>query len=181
MNASTRFGLLLAAGIMTAGASAGQAADMGDWIGTWGASAQPVWAPDFLPSPKVPPNFFNQTVRELATISIGGSRVRVVLTNEYGTKPLTIGAAHIAIFDKGAPIQAGSDRALTFGGKDQITIPPGAPAISDPVDLAVPPLGTLAVSLYLPVVAPATTMHWEGRQTASSPEPSPPDGARPAS
>src|SRR5690348_9578990 len=104
MNASTRFGLLLAAGIMTAGASAGQAADRGDWIGTWGASAQPVWAPDFLPSPKVPPNFFNQTVRELATISIGGSRVRVVLTNEYGTRPLTIGAAHIAIFDKGAAI-----------------------------------------------------------------------------
>jgi lysophospholipase L1-like esterase len=167
MNASTRLGLLLAVGIMTAGASPGRAADTGDWIGTWGASAQPVWAPDFLPSPKVPPNFFNQTVRELATISIGGSRVRIVLTNEYGTKPLTIGAAHIAIFDKGAAIQAGSDRALTFGGKDQITIPPGAPAISDPVDLAVPPLGTLAVSLYLPVVAPATTMHWEGRQTAS--------------
>ena len=70
MNASTRFGLLLAVGIITAGASHGRAADMSDWIGTWGASAQPVWAPDFLPSPKVPPNFFNQTIRELATISI---------------------------------------------------------------------------------------------------------------
>jgi len=115
----------------------------------------------------VPPNFFDQTVRELATISIGGSKVRVVLTNEYGTRPLTIGAAHVAIFDKGAAIQAGSDRALTFGGKDQITIPPGAPAISDPVDLAVAPLATLAVSLYLPAVSPSTTFHWEGRQTAS--------------
>jgi lysophospholipase L1-like esterase len=167
MNVRTGFGILLAAGIAAAGAAGAGASEAGDWIGTWGASAQPVWASDFFAPPKVPPNFFDQTVRELATISIGGSKVRVVLTNEYGTRPLTIGAAHVAIFDKGAAIQAGSDRALTFGGKDQITIPPGAPAISDPVDLAVAPLATLAVSLYLPAVSPATTFHWEGRQTAA--------------
>src|SRR6185437_6177484 len=93
MSVRACFAILLAAGIAAADAATARAAETGDWIGTWGASAQPVWAPDFLPPPKVPPNYFDQTVRELATISIGGSKVRVVLTNEYGTKPLTIGAA----------------------------------------------------------------------------------------
>jgi len=39
----------------------------------------------------------DQTVRQIAHVSIGGSRVRIVLSNEYGTRPLTIGAAHIAL------------------------------------------------------------------------------------
>jgi hypothetical protein len=92
--------------------------------------------------------------------------VRVVLSNEYGTRPLVVGAAHVAVSDKDAAIQAGSDRTLTFGGHASITIPSGAPAISDPVDLTVAPFGSLAVSLFLPEVTPTTTMHWEGVQTA---------------
>jgi lysophospholipase L1-like esterase len=89
-----------------------------------------------------------------------------VLSNEYGTRPLVVGAAHVAVSDKDAAIQAGSDRTLTFGGHASITIPSGAPAISDPVDLTVAPFGSLAVSLFLPEVTPTTTMHWEGVQTA---------------
>ena len=153
----------IAAALLAAGA---QGAEAEDWIGTWGASAQPVWDKDFLAPPKVPPNFWNQTLREAATVSVGGSKVRIVLSNEYGNKPVTIGAAHIAVVDKGSAIAAGSDRALTFGGKPGFTIPPGAPAVSDPVDLSVAPLSTLAVSLYFPVVTPVETFHWEGRQTA---------------
>ena len=80
---------------------------------------------------------------------------------------MLIGAAHIAVSEKGAVIEAGSDRALTFGGHASITIPPGAPAISDPVDLTVARFGSLAVSLFLPEVTPTTTMHWEGVQTIS--------------
>jgi hypothetical protein len=45
-------------------------------------------------------------------------------------------------------------------------VPPGAPIWSDPVDIAVPALGSLAVSLYLPEVTPTTTWHNDGRQTA---------------
>jgi lysophospholipase L1-like esterase len=55
---------------------------------------------------------------------------------------------------------------LTFGGESSITIPPGAPVISDPVDLAVAPLSQLSVSLFFPETAPATTIHWDGHQTA---------------
>src|SRR4029434_8643471 len=61
---------------------------------------------------------------------------------------------------------AGSDRVLTFSHKESFTLPPSALAISDPVDLAVPPLSSVAVSLFLPKVTPTATMHWDGRQTA---------------
>ena len=76
----------------------------------------------------------DQTVRQIAHVSIGGSRVRIVLSNEYGTRPLTIGAAHIALAGGGSSIVAGSDRPLTFGGRTSFTIPLGAPAVSEPVD-----------------------------------------------
>jgi lysophospholipase L1-like esterase len=165
MGARKRFGVLLTVVTVIAGAASARAAE-GGWIGTWAASAQPVWGGDFFAPPKVPPNFWNQTVRQLATVSIGGARLRVRLTNEYGTRPLVISAAHVALRDKGSAIQPGSDRPLTFAGKSSITIPPGAPAISDPVDLAVEPLSTLAVSLFFAEVTPATTFHWDGHNTA---------------
>jgi hypothetical protein len=79
---------------------------------------------------------------------------------------LVIGAAHVALSDQGSAIKAGSDRVLTFSHKESFTIPPSALAISDPVDLAVPPLSSVAVSLFLPKVTPTATMHWDGRQTA---------------
>ena len=120
----------------------------------------------FLRADRFPRNLWNQTIRQVARVSLGGSQVRVVISNEYGTAPLVVGAAHVALSDGGAAIKAGSDRALTFSGNPSVTIPPGAPAISDPVDLDVAPLGSVAVSLYFPEVAPTTTMHWDGRQTA---------------
>lgn len=122
------------AAVLLAAPSA-RAADPPRWIGTWTASAQPVWDTDFFPGIKFPRTFWNQTLRQVARVSIGGSRVRVVLSNEYGTRPVTIGAAHAAISDGGAKIAAGSDRVLTFGGLKTVVIPPGAPVVSDPVDL----------------------------------------------
>ncbi len=114
----------------------------------------------------LPRSLWNQTVRQVAAISVGGSRVRVVLSNAYGSRPLMIGAAHVALAGSGAAITPGSDRALSFGGQASVTIPPGAPAVSDPVALAVPPLGSVAVSVFLPQLTPLSTVHVEGVQTA---------------
>lgn len=122
--------------------------DTGDWIETWTASPQPVWDAEFHVPINIPRALRNQTVRQIASLSIGGNRVRIVLSNEYGTKPLVIGAAHVALAGAGSSIVPGSDRALTFDGNPSVTIPPGAPMISDPVDLAVAPLGSVAVSLF---------------------------------
>src|SRR5689334_15900186 len=108
-----------------------------DWIATWTASPHEVWAPDFLVPVKVPRNLWGQTVRQIAQVSIGGQRVRVVLSNEYGPWPVKIGGMQIALSANGSAIAPGSSKPLTFGGKPSIVIPPGAPAISDPVDLGV--------------------------------------------
>jgi lysophospholipase L1-like esterase len=143
-----------------------QRADTGDWIDTWTASPQPIWDAEFFAPINVPRALRNQTVRQIAAVSIGGNRVRVVLSNEYGSKPLVIGAAHVALAGSGAAIVAGSDRALSFDGHSSVTIPPGAPVISDPVDLTVAPLSNVTVSLFLPEQTPLTTFHWEGVQTA---------------
>ena len=156
--------LALAAALIAPPASA--LAAEGGWIGTWSASPQPIWGPDFVAPISFPRNLWNQTIRQVARVSLGGNQVRVVISNEYGTAPLVVGAAHVALSGDGAAIEAGSDRALTFSGNPSVTIPPGAPAISDPVELAVAPLTELAVSLYFPKVAPTSTMHWDGRQTA---------------
>ena len=114
----------------------------------------------------IPRALRNQTVRQIVRVSIGGNRIRVVFSNEYGSKPLMIDAAQIALAGAGAAITADSDRALSFGGDPSVTVPPGAPVVSDPVDLKVAPLSSVAVSLFLPEQTPLTTVHWEGVQTA---------------
>lgn len=110
------------------------------WVGTWTSS----------PAPLEGIALGGQTVRMIARVSLGGDALRVRLSNAYGSRPLPIGAAHIAIRDAGAAIVPGSDRVLTFNGAPATEIATGALAVSDPVALAVPPLADLAVSLYLP-------------------------------
>ena len=139
------------------------------WSASWTASPQPVWEAGFALSTNIPASLSNQTIRQIARISLGGKRARVVLSNEYGTTPLTVGAAHIALTalaGSGSDILAGTDRVLTFGGRDVVTIAPGASAFSDPVDLELAPLAQVAVSIFLPQATPLTTFHWDGKQTA---------------
>ena len=153
-------------GLVAAPAPAQQGADGSDWIGTWTASPQPVWDADFFAPVGIPRALRDQTLRQIARVSLGGDQVRVVISNEYGDHPLVIGSAHVALAGDGVAIAAGSDPRLTFGGSPSVTIPPGAPMISDPVDLTVAPLASVAVSLYLPEITPTTTWHNEGVQTA---------------
>jgi lysophospholipase L1-like esterase len=91
--------------------------------------------------------------------SAGGSEVRVRLSNAFGMDSLRIGAAHIALRSKDAGIASGTDRTLTFGGSGSVTIPPGAPVVTDSVKLNVPALSDLAVSLYLPGPTGQATWH----------------------
>lgn len=143
-----------------------QASDTSHWVPTWNASPQPIWADDFVLPLNIPASLADQTVRQVVRTSLGGPRVRVVLSNEYGTQPLRIGAAHIAPAGMAAGSISGKGQALTFGGKPAVTVPPGAPVISDPVEMAALPLSRLAISLYFPQVTPLTTIHWDGLQLA---------------
>jgi len=128
----------------------------GVWVATWGAS--PFAFLSFNNAPPPAP-FENQTIREVVRISVGGNQVRVRFSNEIGKTPLTIGAATIAVADKESSIKSGTLRGLTFGGRASITIPAGAPALSDPVNLPVKALTELAISIYLPESTPASTVH----------------------
>ena len=131
------------------------------WVGTWGASPQ-----QSVTAFGNAPSFSNQTVREIVRISLGGGRFRVRLSNEYGAQPVLIGAAHVAVSAGGASIKAGTDRVLTFSGLPSILVPPGAPVVSDPVDLRAADLESLAISIYLPQTTGPATWHLEGKQTA---------------
>ena len=91
--------------------------------------------------------------------SVGGRRVRIRVANAFGTPSLSIGAAHIALRAVGSAIVPGTDRTLTFGSKPTATVYAGQVIISDPVDLAVPPLTDLAVSLFVPGDAGVPTSH----------------------
>jgi lysophospholipase L1-like esterase len=118
-----------------------------NWVGTWAAA--PMAAKN--PGAKFgAPGTDGTTLREIVHISIGGPSVRVVLTNEFGLDPLTIGAAQIALSSGTSAISADTATPLTFGGTPSIIIPPGALAVSDPVALKVAPASNLAVSLFLP-------------------------------
>jgi lysophospholipase L1-like esterase len=117
------------------------------WVGTWTTS----------PAPAEGAAFSNQTLRMNARVSIGGNTLRVRLSNGYGIRPLTIGAAHLGLRESGAGIVAGSGRKLTFGGAPSATIAAGALLLSDPVNLAVPSLADVVITFFLPGDLPASS------------------------
>ena len=148
--------LALAAASLTPGVTATDQPDVTRWVGTWSASPE---------AANAPLHFNAQTIRQVVHSSLGGDRVRVRLSNTFGTESLVIGAAHVALSAGGAAIVLGTGRVLTFNGESGITIPGGAVAVSDSIALEVPPLSDLAVSLYLPEDVAATTQHSTGLQT----------------
>lgn len=130
------------------------------WVGTWGASPMGASVNFGQPSPA------NSTYRNIVHISAGGASLRVELTNEFGSRPLMIGAAHVALSVGLGAIAPGTDHALTFDGKPSVTVPPGAPVISDPLPMTVAPLANLAISIYLPDQSIGeTTCHADARST----------------
>jgi lysophospholipase L1-like esterase len=131
------------------------------WARTWGTSPHaPIEAFGPLPS------FADTTLRQVVRISGGGRQVRLRITNEYGTAPLTIGAAQVALAAPEGGIRPGSERVLTFDGKPTVTVPTGAPMLSDPIELSLPALSELSISLYLPEAVKSATCHAMGVQTA---------------
>lgn len=168
----------------SAGAQAGRGPE--HWVDTWAtavvarppapaAPAAPAAAPaapaapaaQAAPAPRPPLNFTGQTLRQIVHTSVGGDRVRVVFSNTFGTTPLVIGRAQVALRDKGSAIVAKSAHPLTFGGNPGMTIPAGAIALSDAAALAVPALSDLAIDAFLPGDSNGTTvtMHTGAFQT----------------
>lgn len=127
------------------------------WIAAWAAPPTP-------PAPATK-SFENQTIRQVMRVTAGGKRVRIRLTNEYGAKPLVIGAATIAHATV-AGASTSMPLALTFNGKTTVTIPPNAPVYSDPIDLPVKALDFVSISVFYPEKTGPCTCHLTGAQTA---------------
>ncbi|MEO6806108.1 MAG: SGNH/GDSL hydrolase family protein [Edaphobacter sp.] len=141
------------------------AASPDHWVGTWAASP---YAATNRTDPSGTPQMgsADTTFREIVHVSIGGPTVRIILSNEFGTDPLTIGAANIALSAGHGEIDPASATTLTFGGRPTVTIPPGALAVSDPANLKLLPFSDIAVSLFLPAQPiPVISQHGFADQT----------------
>ena len=165
--------------------SQGQQGSKEHWVSTW-ATAQdlaptvmdvPVVSPGVTrpnfsgqrgtgPRTDVPTALENQTVRMVVHTSIGGSRLRIQLSNAIGKNPVTFGTVHVALRKTASEIIDGSDRSVTFAGKSTVTVGPGVIVVSDPVELDVKPMADLAVSIYLPKDSGPPTTHTLGLHAA---------------
>lgn len=150
----------LTATALLALSGAAAASPAAHWVASWQASPQPVWGSDFLFPTLIPGQLQDQTFRQSARLSLGGPRLRVRLSNAYGTRPLKIGAASVAAHTGDTP------QPLRFDGQPGVVIGPGQDRLSDPLSLPTADRQALQVDVYLPDPTPLQTFHWEGRQTS---------------
>jgi lysophospholipase L1-like esterase len=134
------------------------------WIGSWAASQQ-------LPEPRnslAPEDLKDATLRQIVHLSLGGTELRVHLSNRFGTAPLHFTSVHIAqpVSSASAKIVPETDRALTFSGMLDVTVPAGAEYISDPIAFSAAPLSDLAVTLHIDLPPPSQTGHPGSRATS---------------
>ena len=95
------------------------------WIATWAAC--PLAA---APDPDEPLlKIEDQTVRERVRVSIGGAQICLRPSNEYGSAALLIGSATVAAPNDPTNVRPGSIQTVTFGGRNSVTIPAGAPVL----------------------------------------------------
>ena len=134
------------------------------WVGSWAAAQMEADARNALPSQ----DLTDATLRQVVRLSVGGDAIRVRLSNAFGAEPLRVTAAHVArAVSPGTPrIDPKTDRALTFSGRAEVTIPAGADYLSDPVDLAVAPRSDLAISLRFDAPPTQQTSHPGSRATS---------------
>jgi lysophospholipase L1-like esterase len=155
----------LAMGLAPAGPAVAQATGAQvNWVGSWAASQQ-------IPEPQnalAPDDLRDATLRQIVRLSIGGATLRVHLSNAFGTSPLHVTSVHIAqpASSASARINGATDKALSFSGSSDVTVPAGAEFVSDPVDYSAPPLCNLAITLHLDAPPAQLTGHPGSRSTS---------------
>ncbi|MGD0891297.1 MAG: SGNH/GDSL hydrolase family protein [Terracidiphilus sp.] len=134
------------------------------WVASWGASQQ-------IPEPQnalTAEDLRDATVRQIFHLSAGGTALRVHLSNAFGTEALHFTSVHIArpVSTSSSPIDPATDRALTFAGSTDVTVPPGAEFVSDAVDGPVAALSDVAVTFHLDAAPARQTGHPGSRATS---------------
>lgn len=137
---------------------------MGTWVGTWATSQMLAEGASALG----PDDLRDATLRQIVHLSIGGTQVRVHLSNAFGTTPLHLTSVHIArpLSITSPKIDPATDDALLFSGKNDVTIPANAEYVSDPLDYPVTALSDVAVSIHFDVPPARQTGHPGSRATS---------------
>jgi lysophospholipase L1-like esterase len=130
------------------GSSAGRATAP-RWVASWAASPVIGSVIPFSPDCPAGTGLTNSTVRNVVFVSVGGTAVRVRLTNAFGTRSMVVDHASVAAQAANAEPVGGTLRGLTFGGSQRVRIAAGGEVFSDPVPLRVQALSTLLVSVYV--------------------------------
>src|SRR5579863_2571638 len=140
------------------------AAQAQDWVASWGTSVQ-------IPEPQnalAPEDLRDATVRQIFHLSAGGSALRVHISNAFGTEALHFTAIHIAkpLTPASGSIDPATDKPLTFARSIEVTVPPGAEFVSDPIEYSMPVLSDLAVTFHLDLPPTTETGHPGSRATS---------------
>ena len=142
----------------SAGAPAASATTTGpssQWVIAWGVSEQNALLSSTNPGGE------EQSFRFLVLPSIAATQERVHFSNQFGTTPITVGAARlaVAINGLGAAVNSAQDAAVTFSGSASVTLAPGQEIDSDPVKITYTFGQWLAVSVYVQGTFPPLTEH----------------------
>lgn len=132
------------------------------WSRSW--SVAPHAAIPLAPARDMP-NFRDKTIRQVVRLSDGGDHIRIRLSNELSDGQVRIGAVHVALADADGRIVPETGRTVTFGGRAAFHLQPQAPALSDPVAMALRPFSRIAISIYLPEGAAGGAVHPDGWAT----------------
>jgi lysophospholipase L1-like esterase len=140
------------------------AAGLQVWIATWGAAQQIPEPQNALPAE----DLRDSTLRQIFHLSVGGQTLRVHVSNVFGAQALHFTSVHIARpIAPGSPdIDPASDRPLSFAGAADVTVPPGAEFVSDPINYPIRALSDLAVTFHLDDAPAQETGHPGSRATS---------------
>lgn len=132
------------------------------WVGTWSAAQQLTESTNRPPAPGLSAN----TLRQIVCVSLGGKRLRVRFSNEYGDAPVVLHAVRVAASIGESKIDPRSDTALTFDREPSAIVPAGADLLSDPLDFSLRPLAKVAVTIAFGKTPEPLTGHPGSRTTS---------------
>jgi lysophospholipase L1-like esterase len=156
-------------GVTSMGGAAGASGSAGNggapeahWVGTWATGCQ-ITEPANLPPT---PGLANNTLRQIVRVSIGGKKLRLRISNEFGTAPVTLAGVHLAKATTGSGVDVATDSALTFSGNPSVTIAEKSVATSDPFDFDLAPLSKAAITIAFGAQTGDVTGHPGSRTTS---------------